>query len=44
MALARRYKVEMPITEGVYQVLFEEKDPITALTELMSREPKPEDG
>ncbi len=40
--LARRFKVEMPITVGVYQILFEGKDAIDALTELMSRDPKPE--
>lgn len=40
--LARRFKVEMPITMGVYQILFEGKDAIDALTELMSRDPKPE--
>lgn len=40
--LAQRYKVEMPITEEVYAVLFEDKDVITALTDLMTREPKPE--
>jgi glycerol-3-phosphate dehydrogenase (NAD(P)+) len=42
MALARRYRVEMPITESVHAVLFEGKDVIGALTDLMSREPKPE--
>jgi glycerol-3-phosphate dehydrogenase (NAD(P)+) len=42
MELARRYRVEMPITESVHAVLFEGKDAIAALTELMSREPKPE--
>ena len=40
--LARRHKVEMPITEAVHDVLFDDKDVITALTELMSRDPKPE--
>jgi glycerol-3-phosphate dehydrogenase (NAD(P)+) len=40
--LARQYKVEMPITESVYSVLFEEKDVIAALTDLMTRDPKPE--
>lgn len=40
--LARRFDVEMPITEAVYSVLFEGKDVLHALTELMSREPKPE--
>ncbi len=40
--LARRFKVEMPITEAVYAVLFEDKDVLHALSDLMSREPKPE--
>lgn len=40
--LARRFKVEMPITEAVYAVLFEGKDVLHALSDLMSREPKPE--
>jgi glycerol-3-phosphate dehydrogenase (NAD(P)+) len=42
MELARRYNVEMPITEAVHSVLFEGKDVIHALTDLMTREPKPE--
>ena len=37
-----RYQVEMPITESVNAVLFGGKDAITALTELMSRDAKPE--
>lgn len=41
-ALAKRHKVSMPITEEVYAVLFENKDVISALTDLMTREPKPE--
>jgi glycerol-3-phosphate dehydrogenase (NAD(P)+) len=40
--LARRHDVDMPITEAVYSVLFENKDVLYALTELMTREPKPE--
>jgi glycerol-3-phosphate dehydrogenase (NAD(P)+) len=40
--LAARYNVEMPITEEVYSVLFENKDVIKALTALMTRQPKPE--
>lgn len=40
--LASRHDVEMPITRGVYEVLFEGKPPLTAITELMSRPPKPE--
>jgi glycerol-3-phosphate dehydrogenase (NAD(P)+) len=42
MELARRHRVEMPITAAVHAVLFEGRDPIAALTDLMSREPKPE--
>jgi len=40
--LARRYGVEMPITEQMYQVLFEDKDPRQAVAELMSRKAKDE--
>ena len=40
--LARRLDVEMPITEAVHAVLFEGRDAIFALTDLMTREPKPE--
>jgi glycerol-3-phosphate dehydrogenase (NAD(P)+) len=40
--LAKRFKVEMPITEEIYQVLFEGKDPRRAVTDLMLREAKPE--
>jgi glycerol-3-phosphate dehydrogenase (NAD(P)+) len=40
--LARRRMIEMPITEAVYSVLFEQKDVLMALSDLMSREPKPE--
>jgi len=36
-ALACKHKVEMPITEQVYKVLFEEKDPAAAVDELMLR-------
>lgn len=42
MQLARRRGVEMPITEAVHSVLFDGRDAIEALTELMSRDPKPE--
>lgn len=42
MELAQRYRVEMPITAAVSAVLFNNKDVLTALTELMTREPKPE--
>jgi glycerol-3-phosphate dehydrogenase (NAD(P)+) len=40
--LAKRLGVEMPITEQVYAILFEAKDPLVALRELMTRDLKPE--
>ena len=40
--LARKHETPMPITEQVYQVLFEGKSPKAAVTDLMSREPKDE--
>ncbi len=41
-ALAQKHKVEMPITEQVYRIVFEEKDPVVAMTDLMSRSFKTE--
>lgn len=41
--LARRYEVEMPITEAVFEVLFENKPPLEAITDLMNRPPKAEE-
>ena len=41
-ALARKHGVEMPITEQVHRVLFEGVDPREAITDLMTREAKPE--
>jgi len=40
--LARKRGVEMPITEKVYEILYEGKDPKDAVTELMSRERRSE--
>jgi glycerol-3-phosphate dehydrogenase (NAD(P)+) len=40
--LAKRHNVEMPITEQVYAVLFEGKDPHGAIDDLMTRELKAE--
>jgi glycerol-3-phosphate dehydrogenase (NAD(P)+) len=40
--LAEKYDIEMPITEQVYRVLFEDRDPLEAISELMSRELKRE--
>ena len=42
VALAQKYRVEMPITQAVHQVLFEGLDPIEAISRLMARELKPE--
>jgi glycerol-3-phosphate dehydrogenase (NAD(P)+) len=42
-ALAARYGVEMPITDAVYDILFEGKQPAEAVEELMAREAKDED-
>jgi len=42
LALARKFRVEMPITEAVHSILFEGLDPIDAIANLMSREPKQE--
>ncbi len=41
--LAKKYGVEMPITQKVYEVLYEGKNPGVAVNELMTREPKEED-
>ena len=40
--LAKNYKVEMPITFEVYEVLFNNKPPGTAIRDLMSRDLKTE--
>lgn len=42
-ALARRYHIEMPITEAVYAILFNGKKPADAVRELMTRSAKHED-
>ena len=36
--LRLKYSVEMPISEAIYQVLFEGKDPKQSVTDLMTRE------
>ena len=41
-ALSQKYAIEMPITEQVYQMLFENKNAKQALNELMQRDPKRE--
>ena len=40
--LGKKYRVEMPIMETVYAVLYEGLDPIDGIGRLMSREQKPE--
>ncbi len=40
--LARKLNVEMPIAEGLHAVLFENRNPLEQLADLMSRDPKPE--
>jgi len=40
--LAKKIGVEMPITNEIYYVLFEGKDPKTAISMLMARSPKKE--
>lgn len=40
--LRNKFKIEMPITKEVYCVLYEDKDPIKAVNELMGRERKEE--
>ena len=41
-ALAERHSIEMPIARAVYAVLFEDKPPVEATQELMTRQPRPE--
>ena len=43
-ALAKRHKVDMPITEAVYEVLFENADAREAIEGLMGRDVKSELG
>jgi len=39
---SKQHGIDMPITEKVYQVLYDGKSPHDAVNELMSRQPKPE--
>lgn len=43
LALAERHGVEMPITAQVFEVLFNDKDPLRAVSDLMMRGAKAED-
>ncbi len=41
--LSKKYGIEMPITQKVYEVIYKGKSPASAVKELMTREPKMED-
>ncbi len=41
--LIRKYKIAMPITNEIYQVLFKNKNPRQAVSDLMTRQPKAEE-
>jgi len=38
--LSKKYDIETPITDEVYKILFEDKDPVKATTDLMTRDMK----
>jgi glycerol-3-phosphate dehydrogenase (NAD(P)+) len=42
IALARAFDVELPICQAVYEVLYEDRDPLEALSALMTRKLKAE--
>ena len=42
ISLAQRHNVEMPISQSLYQVLFEDKSPQEGIRDLMARDPKHE--
>ncbi len=42
-ALAKSVNVEMPIAQGAFKVMFEEKDPVTVLSQLMLRAKRSEE-
>lgn len=42
LALSHKFKVEMPITKEIYNVLFAGKNPLEAVSNLMMRAPKSE--
>lgn len=41
--LSKKYKIETPIANAVYKVLFEDRDPVKVTYELMARDMKAED-
>lgn len=42
LALARRHQIDMPISEQVYRILFEQVDPNAAVAALLTRDVRPE--
>jgi glycerol-3-phosphate dehydrogenase (NAD(P)+) len=40
--LAEKYQVDMPISQEIYRILYEDKDPRRAVSDLMMRAPKSE--
>jgi glycerol-3-phosphate dehydrogenase (NAD(P)+) len=40
--LAERHKVDMPISSEIYKILYEDKDPLQAVSDLMMRSPRAE--
>jgi len=42
MKILKTEKIEMPIAEKIYQVLYEGGDPLKCIEDLMERKPKPE--
>jgi glycerol-3-phosphate dehydrogenase (NAD(P)+) len=42
LSLAKRYSIDMPITEQTYKVLYENLSPLSAVQNLLAREQKPE--
>lgn len=42
LLLGKKHSIELPITQQVYSVVFENKSPLIAVNELMTREPKAE--
>ena len=44
LSIARSLGIDMPLTQSIYRVLYENVDPRQAVLELMGRPPKPEDS
>ncbi len=40
--LAKKHQIELPIIEQIYQILYQDKDPKQAVSDLLHREPKHE--